>query len=138
MENNQNNQNNEYNSDTQNGYGSYNQNYQYNPYNNINPYGRRQTNPLSVASMILGILATVCCCLGYAGAFFGVVAIVLAVLSSKKAGNFDAMAIAGLILGIFGLVISVFMIVSIYLIPEDVFNEYFDQYYEQFEGAGSF
>ena len=110
-----------------------NDNYQYNSYqdNNFNnPYERRQNSPLSIASLVLGILSSICCCIGYAGVVFGIVAIVLAILSRRELGRFEAMATVGLVLGIFGAVISVITIISVLLLPEDAFDAYFDAYFE--------
>lgn len=119
----------------QNGQG-FNNSYQYNNYNS--PYMRPNKNPMSIASMVCGILSTVCCCFGYVGAVLGIIAVILAFISRKESGKFDAMAVTGLALGIFGAAISIISLLSLYLIPEDVFNEYFDSYYEQFGQDGTF
>ena len=113
-------------------YGSY----QYNNYNS--PYMRPRPEKSSIAALVCGILATLCCCFGYAGIVFGVVAVFLAFNSRKKHGKFDSLALVGLILGIFGAVISLIAVVSVYLIPEELFDQYFNEYYQQFEnGLGS-
>ena len=114
-----------------NGYNYYrNNSYDYNNFNS--PYMKNRQNPLSVAAMILGILSSICCCLGYAGIIFGIAAIVIACFSKKENGRFDPMALVGLVLGIFGLVLSASMLAMILLAPEDVLDEYFNSYFEQF------
>ena len=123
MDNNQNNQHNYYN----------NNSYDYNNFNS--PYMKNRQNPLSIAAMILGILSSVCCCIGYAGIIFGIAAIAVACFARKEAGRFEPMAAVGLVLGIFGAVLSASMLAVILLMPEDALNEYFNQYFEQF-GAG--
>ena len=65
--------------------------------------GRPKTKTLSVASMVLGILSVVCCCLGYVGIVFGIGAIVVSIISRKSLGYFDGIGVAGLVLGIFAL-----------------------------------
>ena len=68
----------------------------------------------SVASMIFGILSLICCCIPFGGLFFSAAAIVLAVVARKTLKYFDGMAIAGLILGIFGAVMGVTGVVFTY------------------------
>lgn len=63
---------------------------------------QRESNTLSVLSLILGILsiAAICCC--GSSLLFGAAAIVLALVRRKKRGSMDGMAIAGLVMGIIG------------------------------------
>ena len=93
--------------------------------------GRRKTLGWSVASLVLGILSVVCCCLGYAGALFAVGAIVFAIVARRTLGYFDGLAIAGLVLGIFGAVFSISAIISTMLIPP----EFWEEYYQEFENG---
>ncbi len=115
-----------------------NNSYQYNNFNS--PYMRPRSNALAIGSMLCGIFSTVCCCFGYIGAVLGIIAVILAVLSKKEVGRYEPMAVTGLVLGIFGAAISLITVISLYLVPEDVFNEYFDayfeEYYKQFENGG--
>ena len=97
--------------------------------------GRRKTYGWSLASMISGIFSVICCCTGYAGIIFGVLAIVFAIISRKNLGYFDGMAIAGLVLGIIGFVLGLALIISTYTVDEDMLekylNDYLKEYYEQ-------
>ena len=113
----------------------------YNPYsyNNYNsPYMKPKQKPSSVAALVFGILSTLCCCFAYAGAVFGVIAVILAVSSRRESGKFDTLSTVGLILGIFGAAISILTIISLYIVPEDVFNQYFEEYYSQFSGTSAY
>lgn len=53
---------------------------------------------LSIASMVLGIVALVCCCIWYISIPCSILAIVFAIIGKKKGGK--GMATAGLVLGI--------------------------------------
>ena len=96
-------------------------------YRTVMRNGRRKTMGWSVAALISGVLAILCCCLGYTGIVFGAVAVALSIFSRKKLGYFDGMAIAGLILGIFGFVFGVAMLVMTYTLPEEVKNEIYKE-----------
>lgn len=69
----------------------------------------------SVLSLLFAILSVVFFSFFYVGGIIcAVLAIILAVVSSKKLGFFDRMALFGLIFGLFGLVFGIFsMIVDI-------------------------
>lgn len=123
--NNNNGYNNYYSNDNNNAYGSGNENSYNNYYNNtgnngqysaqapINNYQyaykpsmqeplKQGGNGAAVTSMIFGILSIVfCCCCGM-GFLCGVVAVVFAIISGKKKGRIQGMAIAGLVCGIIG------------------------------------
>ena len=128
----------------ENNNGSYNENENqqgYNPYgqNNGNEYafnvlnnkGKPKTLGWSVASMVTGILSVVCCCFGWTGIIFGIAAIVLSVVSRKSLGYFDGMSIAGLVVGIFGLVFGIAITYTVYFNPDFVeeFNKIMEEYY---------
>ena len=76
---------------------------------NLQPPGHAKG--YAIASLALGIasLVCVCCCCGalfFVGIPAGILAIVFAVLSRRdQGGKFSGMAIAGLILGIIGLIL---------------------------------
>jgi len=78
--------------------------------------GTPRSRGFSVASMVLGIVS-ICLSSGlYIGFILGGLAIVFSIVSRKILGYFDGMSIAGIILGIFGLVFSAFSIaVNLYL-----------------------
>lgn len=96
-------------------------------YRTVMRNGRRKTMGWSMAALIAGVLAILCCCLGYTGIVFGAVAVTLSIVSRKKLGYFDGMSIAGLILGIFGFVFGVAMLVMTFTLPEDVKNEIYKE-----------
>ena len=95
----------------------------------------------SVASMVLGILSVLCCCLTYGGLVMGLLSIVFAVVSRRNLGYFDGMAIAGLVIGIIGTVFGVMTVISeIYLTANPELLENYLKYLEsletELEGAG--
>ena len=95
----------------------------------------------SVASMVLGILSVLCCCITYGGLIMGALAIVFAIVSRRNLGYFDGMAIAGLVLGIIGAVFGIMTIISeIYLSANPELLENYLKYLEsletELEGAG--
>lgn len=65
---------------------------------------KHKTLGWSVASLVFGIISVFCCFFGWVGLAFGIVAVVLSVISRISLGFFDGMSVAGLILGIFGIV----------------------------------
>jgi hypothetical protein len=87
----------------------------------------------SVGSLVIGIMSVLCCCLEWPGLIFGVLAIVFAILSRKNLGYFDGLAIAGVILGIFGTVFSVFMIIGGYVLEtSEFYNEFITEFEKQY------
>ena len=104
-------------------------------YRTVMKNGRRKSMGWSCASMIAGILSIICCCLGYTGVIFGIAAVVLSLYSRKKLGYFDGMAVAGIVLGIFGFVFGAAMIIMSYTLPEEVREELYRSFKEAFEAA---
>ena len=104
--------------------------------------GRPKTFGWSVASMVIGIISVVCCALGWTGLILGAAAVALSIISRRKLGYFDGMSVAGLILGIFGFVFGVSMLIAVnFLITEEMMEEFWQEYYKQLEdiengGAG--
>ena len=87
---------------TQNDYqNNYQNNYQYEA-------PQKETNRLAVASMIVGIFAMLTCCIPFIQFPLAVVTIVLVILS-KKGKPFNGFAVAGLVLGILAVIISIGM-----------------------------
>lgn len=66
----------------------------------------------SVASLVLGILSIICCCVWWIGLISGVLSIVLAVISRISLGYFDGLSIAGLITSIFGIMFGIFILIA--------------------------
>ena len=96
--------------------------------------GKPKTLSWSVASLVVGIMSVVCCFLGWSGIILGIAAILLSVLSRKKLGFFDGMSVAGLILGIFGFVFGISVIIAVnFLVTEEMIEEFWQEYYKQME-----
>lgn len=105
--------------------------------------GKQKNRVWSVSSLVIGILSVLCCCFDWPGLIFGVLAIVFSIISRKNLGYFDGLAIAGLILGIFGLVFSAFSIIGGYVLEssgyyEELMKELENMYGEDFGDMNSF
>ena len=83
-------------------------------YDEIFDATKPKTVGFSVASMVLGILSVICCCMGWSGLILGALAIVFSIVSRKVLGYFDGMSIAGLIVGIFGVCFGALIVFIIY------------------------
>ena len=113
-----------------------NQSYYQQPYGQP-PYGQppKQTNNLALASMIVGIFALLACCIPFVQFPLAVVSIVLVVLS-KKGQPLSRFAIAGLVLAIISIIISILMtlyrgfLISMMNDPEfmSIYNEMLEMY----------
>ncbi len=96
---------------------------------------RRESNPLAVTSMVVGIFSIVTCCASPLGIVLGILGIVLAILS-KKGQPFSGFAIAGLVLSGVGIVLSLLLfayyilVLSLMRDPEyaSIFNAVLEQY----------
>ena len=114
------------------------------PYQQAPP---KESNPLALASMITGLLALITCCCSPLIQFpLAVTSIVLMILS-KRGMPLHGYAIAGLIMSIFAILLSILMTILIGLVrspqyqeffnsPEfqDIFDEY-ESLYESFYGG---
>ena len=94
------------------GYGYSNGNTYNAPYNNQAPYNYpdnnqppRQSSGLSIASLVLGIVGIVACCIPIIGIPVNVTGLILGIVGMKKGGR--GMAIAGIIL------CSIFLVLTI-------------------------
>lgn len=90
--------------------------------------GKKKSRIWSLASLIFAIVSLLCCCIPWPGAVLGVLSIIFAVISRLNIGYFDGLAIAGLIVGIFGLVFSVSMMV---LYSTDWYKDVFLKAFEE-------
>ena len=115
------------NEDWNNQYQQDNNNEQEYAFQTLTRNGRPKTLGWSVASMVVGIVSVVCCCFGWSGIVLGIGAVLLSIVSRKTLGYFDGMSIAGLVLGIFGLVFGIAMIAGTYMIPEEFWEEYYKE-----------
>lgn len=127
----------------QSGFNGYNQGGNQNPYYTVPGYGQGQPQPpykkkntMAVFSMISGIFSIVACCASPLAVILGITGIVLAILS-KKGQPMDGFAIAGIILSIVGLVVSLaffayyLFILSLMKNPE--YASFFNQLLEQYQ-----
>ena len=114
----------------QNGYENYNEDY---AYNTVMSNGKPKTRLWSVLSLVLGILSVVCCCIGWTGIVYGALSIIFAVISRNRLGYFDGMAIAGLVLAVFGMVFGITVLILPYVIPDEWLEDWMDIYFEEYE-----
>ena len=96
-------------------------------YEDIFDGGKKRTLAWSVSSMVLGILSIVYCIVPFIGLLLSALAIALSVVARKKLKYFDGMAIAGLILGIFGAVIGITVIVLAYGPISEMYEKFLSQ-----------
>ena len=99
--------------------------------------GKPKTKGWSVASMVIGIISVVCCCFGWSGIIMGAGAIILAIVSRRNLGYFDGMTIAGLILGIFGFVFGITIVIYTLTLPPEFWEEYFNEIDNMLEDSGN-
>ena len=93
----------------------------------------KNSNGLAIASLVLGIVSIVTCCVG--GFMFGSLGIILALLSKGKEQKYDTKAKVGIVTSITGMVLGIVIIILL-IIDVAVFSgsNGFDnimQYYEQ-------
>jgi hypothetical protein len=96
--------------------------------------GRPKTKGWSVASMVLGIISVICCCGGWCSIILGIGAIILAIVSRKSLGYFDGMSVAGIVLGIFGFVLGITLIIGIAMLPDEFWDEFWAEYNKMYGG----
>jgi hypothetical protein len=91
----------------------------------------------SVASFVLSIISVVCCCAWYVSCVLAILAIIFAIVSRRNLGYFDGFSVAGLVIGIFGLVFSLFVgfLAVSGIITE--FTQEFENALEEIEGGGT-
>ena len=71
----------------------------------------RNTRTFSIVSLIAAVLSIILCFLPTLGIIFGVLAVSFSLFSRKRLGYFDGFSLAGLILGIIGIVFSAFALI---------------------------
>ena len=124
----QNNNQSENNNQGYNGQGGFSSPYGTNPFWSQQTPQEPKSNGYNIASLVLGILSIVCCCIPVFAPAFAVLAILFFVFA-KKRGNANGMAIAGLICGIFGLILGLINTIDI------IVN--FDEFMHIIEEAGT-
>lgn len=98
----------------------------------------KKSAAFSVASLVLGILSLVCCCLFPVAGVCAVLAIVFAFISRSRLGQLDGMSIAGLVCGIIGLAIVAYLIYTTLTAPgmsDAEMEEFMRQYMEMIKKA---
>lgn len=127
------------NSYNQSGYNGYNQGPNQNPYYTVpgqEPSPQKETNPMAVTSMVLGIFSIISCCASPLAVLLGIGGIVLAILS-KKGKPMSGFAIAGIILSALGLVISLaffaYYLFVLSLMKDPRYASFFNEILEQYQ-----
>lgn len=98
----------------------------------------KKSTAFSVASLVLGILSIVCCCLFPVAGVCAVLAVVFAFISRSRLGQMDGMSIAGLVCGIVGLAIVAYLIYTTVTAPgmsDAEMEEFMKQYMEMIKEA---
>ena len=86
----------------------------------------------SVLSLSLGILSIICCCYGWLGLVLSALSVAFAIVSRANLKYFDGLALAGFIIGIFGLVFSLTVLVSMVLVGTEEFNSIKDRFFGEY------
>ena len=94
-------------------------------YEELYDAGAPRSRFLSVASLVLGIISVALSFTGWWVLIIGALAILVSLASRKNLKYFDGMSIAGLILGIFGLVFGGAIIFAFYGPFADAVNAFF-------------
>jgi hypothetical protein len=97
-------------------------------YKGNNNFGKPKTMGWSIVAFVAGLVSVICCCLGISGIILGAVAIIASILSRKTLGYFDGLSVAGLILGIFGLVFGIVFLAAVMLVGDEEFEKYMEEF----------
>ena len=81
----------------------------------------------SLISAVLGGISVVCALFGWGGLIIGAGAVAFAIISRVNLKYFDKISIAGLILGIFGIVFGVAVIILGILVKNGTLTDYYSQ-----------
>ena len=68
---------------------------------------KEQRRTWSVISVVLSVLAVILCYFSWVGLVLGILSIGAALISRKNLGYFDKLTLAGIIIGIFGVVFAI-------------------------------
>ncbi len=109
----------------------------YNQFDANQPQGGKG---MAIASLVLGIVAAVnICCCTYVGIICGTIAIILGIITLKKNGEGRGMAIAGIICGAIGGIVTLIMtivnFVNISNGNNEVYNALMDGFADGLESA---
>ena len=91
---------------------------------------KNKSRAWSVASLVVSIFSVICCCTGWAGIVLGAIGILFAIISRRSIGYFDNLSIAGLIIGIFGVVFGVSAVIISYTFEN---SPYYEEYLKMLE-----
>ncbi len=97
-------------------------------YKGASNFGKPKTMGWSIVALVSGIISVICCCLGIAGIVLGAVAIASSIISRKALGYFDGLSIAGLILGVFGVVFGASILAAFAVLGEEIWEEYMEEF----------
>lgn len=126
------------NHDNNNGYPPYNQGGPNQYYNQIPPQQPpyKQPNNMALASMFVGIFSLLSCCLPPLQFLLGVVGILL-VIFSRRGKPWSGFAVAGLVMSILALLISIAMVIylvfAFQMMRDPQFAPLFNEIYEMYE-----
>lgn len=94
-------------------------------------------NPLSVASMVCGIVSITLCCTGILSIPVGALGILFAILTKRLGQKMSAHSMTGVILSCIGIALGLFMLIyTLFLIATD--PEYQKVYLETYEYYSNF
>ena len=86
----------------------------------------------SVLSLSLGILSIICCCYGWLGLILSSLSVAFAIVSRITLKYFDGLALAGFIIGIFGMVFSLTVLVSMIIVGTEEFNSIKERFFGEY------
>lgn len=96
-------------------------------------YEDKSSGGMATASLVFGILAIITCCCIYTAMIFGALAVIFALLSRGGERKLSSVAVAGLILGIIGMVLGI-LFISFFIISAILeyggLEHYIDSYYD--------
>ncbi len=85
---------------------------------------KQHSRAWSVASLTVSIVSLICCCfVSWLGIVLSALAIVFAIISRRNIGYFDGLSLAGLIVGIFGIVFGVASIILAFVLEQSGFYD---------------
>ncbi|MCR4657218.1 MAG: DUF4190 domain-containing protein, partial [Lachnospiraceae bacterium] len=90
---------------------NYGDNYGGNNFYDSSEGGQNGGSGMAIASMVCGILSLICCCGGWLGLLLAAVALVLGIISLKNNYGGREMAIAGIVTGGCGIVLSLVILI---------------------------
>lgn len=107
-----------------------------------NPYGMNGQEPskstfspsgFSIASLVLGILSIVCCCVWYISGIFGILGLVFSIIVLVKKKSGKGMAIAGLICSAIGIIMAVILLVMVVVVGTSMTADDYSRIINQIE-----